>query len=494
MTELLLGIDVGTTSSKGCLAEPGGRIVRTAEVGHATSMPGPGRFEHDARAVWRNDLVAICRQLLGPDRARPAAICVSGIGPCLLPATASGEPLRPAILYGVDTRATAEIGILNTRFGDRRILERCGSPLTSQAVGPKILWLARHEPEVHARMRRFFMASSYLVHELTGSYVLDHHSASQCDPLYDLGDAAWAADWSSEVAPDLELPRLLWPAEVAGEVTAAASAVTGIPAGTPVMTGTIDAWAEAFSVEIERPGELMLMYGTTMFLVRVVDDARPDGRLWLTRGIRPGTLTMAAGMATSGALAAWFRDLTGRDHPDLLAAAQAVPRGSDGLVVLPYFAGERTPLFDPRARGAMLGLTLRHQRGHLYRALLEATAYGVRHNLEVMAAGAGAPLRVAAVGGGTQGGLWTQLVSDACGLEQDIHVHSIGASYGDARLAGIGCGLVSPAMSWNAVAARVLPDGSAREVYDALYAVYRQLYTDTAGLAHRLADLQQPTA
>jgi len=493
VTELLLGIDVGTSSSKGCLAEPDGRIVRTAEVMHTTSMPRPGWFEHDPLGVWWHDLLVLCSELLIPEQRRPVAVCVSGIGPCLLPATANGEPLRPAILYGIDIRATAEIEELNGQFGSQRILERAGSPLTSQAIGPKLLWLRHHEPDVYARTRRFFMASSYLVHSLTAEYVLDHHSASQCDPLYDLAATAWAGDWVSEVAPELEFPRLLWPAEVAGHVTPAASARTGIPAGTPVMAGTIDAWAEAFSVGVEQPGQLMLMYGTTMFLVRVVDSASPDRRLWLTTGVVPGTLTIAAGMATSGALTAWFRDLTGATYADLLAAAEAAPRGSDGLVVLPYFAGERTPLFDPQARGLVLGLTLRHGRGHLYRALLEATGYAVRHNLETIAERAGPPVRIAAVGGGTRGGLWTQIVSDVCGIEQDIHTHSIGASYGDARLAGIGCGFTSPATSWNPVAERVVPDRSAREVYDAFYAIYRDLYQDTVGLAHRLADLQQPT-
>lgn len=491
MSELLLGIDIGTSSSKGCLAEPNGRIVRTAEIAHSTSMPMPGWFEHGARSVWWHDLLALCDELVNSAHV-PAAVCISGIGPCLLPATASGEPLRPAILYGIDTRATQEIEDLNARFGAEHILERGGSPLTSQAVGPKLLWLRRHEPDTYARTRRFFMASSYLVHELTGEYVLDHHSASQCDPLYHLGAATWAADWVSELAPELELPRLLWPSEVAGQVSAPASAATGIPMGTPVMAGTIDAWAEAFSVGVERPGELMLMYGTTMFLVRIVDSAQPDRRLWLTTGVLPKTLTIAAGMATSGAVTAWFRDLTGSDYGDLMAAATSAPRGSNGLVVLPYFAGERTPLFDPQARGAVLGLTLRHDRGHFHRAILEATAYGVRHNLEVMTEIAGPPIRVAAVGGGIRGGLWTQIVSDCCGMEQNIHTYSIGASYGDARLAALGCGLAKPTMSWNRVAETVLPDSSAREIYDPLYAVYRELYVATAGLAHRLAELQRP--
>lgn len=492
MNELVLGLDIGTSSSKACLVDGGGRIVEVAERPHTTSMPRPGWFEHDAESVWWADARALIGDLVQRTGTRPAAICVSGIGPCMLPTTADGEPLRPAILYGIDTRAEAEVVELGQTLGADRILARGGSPLTSQAVGPKLLWFRRHEPERWARTRRFFMASSYLVHRLTGEYVLDHHSASQCDPIYDLAAQAWAADWATEIAPGLELPRLLWPGDVAGRVSADAAGITGLAEGTPVLAGTIDAWAEAASVGVSEPGDLMLMYGTTMFLVQVVDRAQPDPHLWTTRGIMPGTLTLAGGMATSGALTAWMRDLTGSSYEQLLTEAEGTPPGSDGVVVLPYFAGERTPLFDVNARGAVLGLTLRHGRGHLYRALLEATAFGVRHNLEVMTASAGAPTRVAAVGGGTRGGLWLQIVSDVTGLPQELRQYTLGASYGDAWLAAGAAGITETGASWNPVVAVVSPDADRAERYDALYGVYRELYPATRGLAHRLAALQEP--
>ena len=491
MTDLVLGLDIGTSSSKACLADTGGRIVHLAERPHATSMPRPGWFEHDAESVWWRDAVELVRESVAQAGQPPVAVCVSGIGPCLLPTTGSGEPLRPAILYGIDTRASAEIAEIERGLGRERILARGGSPLTSQAIGPKLLWLRRHEPDVWARCRRFYMASSFLVHRLTGEYVLDHHSASQCDPLYDLAGESWATDWADEIAPGLELPRLLWPGDLAGRVTAEGATRTGLAEGTPVMAGTIDAWAEAASVGVSEPGDLMLMYGTTMFLVQVVARARPDACLWTTRGIRPGTLTLAGGMATSGALTAWFRDLTGASYEQLLTDAAATPPGADGVVILPYFAGERTPLFDVAARGAVLGLTLHHGRGHLYRALLEATAFGVRHNLQVMSESAGPPVRVAAVGGGTKGELWLQIVSDVTGLPQELRTYTVGASYGDAWLAATGCGLSGPQADWNPVVARVSPNPDAAERYAELYDVYRELYPATSGLAHRLAAIQE---
>jgi xylulokinase len=500
--ELLLGVDIGTSSSKGVLVTTDGAVVASAARQHRVSSPRPGWAEHDARVVWWDEFAAITRELLAPGEA-PAAVGVSGIGPCALPATAAGEPLRPAILYGVDTRATAEIAGLTEELGADTVVERAGSPLTSQAVGPKLAWLRRHEPEVWRRTRRLFMASSYLVYELTGEYVLDHHSASQCTPLYDSREHTWIPEWADMIAPGLELPPLSWPGEVAGRVHDAAAEATGLPAGTPVITGTVDAWAEAVSVGVTKPGDLMLMYGTTMFLIEVFGERRTWPTLWGTVGVAPGTYNLAAGMATSGAITAWLAELTGGSYVELTEAAREAGPGADGLVMLPYFAGERTPVFDPDARGTVIGLTLRHGRGHLYRAALEATAFGVRHNLEAMRAAGGATGdavagsagasagRMVAVGGGTQGGLWTQIVSDVLQRPQVLPTYTIGAAYGDALLAGRSVGAVPDPAAWNPPAGLVEPDPAAAEGYDEMYRLYRSLYPATAEIAHALAARQK---
>ena len=491
--ELLLGIDIGTSSSKGCLVRPDGELVATAQRPHEVSRPHPGWVEQDADVVWWGDVKALCRELLPHAEGAPLhGVCVSGLGPCVVAADRSGEPLRPAILYGVDSRATDEIAELTERFGADEILRRCGSPLSTQAVGPKLLWLRHREPEVWERTERFFTASSFLVDRLTGEYVLDHHSASQSDPLYELDSNAWIPEWAEEIAPGLELPRLLWPWELAGEVTGAAAEATGIPAGTPVAAGTIDTWAEAASVGARNAGDMMVMYGTTMFLVQVLTEASPHPRLWSTASLEPGAHNVAGGMATSGALAAWVSELTGSlSHEQLGEEAAAVAPGADGLVVLPYFAGERSPLFDPRARGMIFGLTLAHGRAHLYRAMLEGSAYGARHILEEMAAAGGHVRRGVAIGGGTRGGLWTQIVSDVTGIpRQDVPHVTIGASYGDALFAARATGLVEADTTWNRADDAIEPDPTHREVYDDLYATYRELYPATKEQMHRVADLQ----
>ncbi|MEU2039822.1 FGGY-family carbohydrate kinase [Nocardia niwae] len=483
---MFLGIDIGTSSSKGVLTDARGTVLARAERAHEVSMPHPGWVEHDAETVWWADFVALARDLVAAaGKATLDGLAVSGIGPCLLPADAQGRPLRPAILYGVDTRAGAEIAELNTEFGARAVLDRAGSPLTSQAVGPKARWLARHEPDVAARTAMLLMASSFLVYRLTGRYVLDHQSASQCVPLYDLRARGWATDWAERIVPGWALPELAWPTEIVGRVSPDAAAATGLPAGLPVTTGTIDAWAEAASVGVRAPGDAMIMYGTTMFLVQVLTDPRPHPGLWGTCGTWPGTYTLAAGMATSGAVTDWLRKLVGGDFTDLVAAAAEVPAGSRGLLALPYFAGERTPLFDPDARGIVAGLTLGHGRAELYRAVLEGIAYGVRHNLEAMTEAGGRAARLVAVGGGTKGGLWTRIVSDVTGLPQQLPTDTVGASLGDALLAAEAAGVDTS--GWNPVVDTVRPHPERVAKYEPYYRHYRDLYDRTTNIAHFLA-------
>ncbi|MEI8332243.1 MAG: FGGY-family carbohydrate kinase [Chloroflexota bacterium] len=494
MSDLLLGVDIGTSSSKGVLVRPDGTIVATAQRPHQLSLPRPGWAEHDGETVWWADFVAIARELAAHEGGRIAAVGVSGIGPAVLPVDEAGRSLRPAILYGIDTRATREVDEMTDRFGADAILARGGTLLTSQAAGPKLAWIRRNEPDVWARTRRFHMAHSLVIERLTGEYVLDHHSASQCDPLYDMTAAAWATDWAEDVVPGVELPRLAWSNEVAARVHAEGAAATGIPEGTPVVAGTIDAWAEALSAGVRDPGDTMLMYGTTMFMVEIARAFRPEASLWTTQGVFEGTCTYAAGLSTSGGLTVWLRDIVGLEFEALIVEAAQTPPGADGLVVLPFFGVARSPIFDPRARGGIFGLTLSHGRGHLYRGLLEGSAYEVRHNLEVMEAAGAAPEHLTAVGGGTKSGLWTQVVSDVTGLRQVIPAVTIGASYGDAMLAGDGAGLVAADARWNAPADTLVPDGRAGARYDELYRIYRALYPATRELAHAIARVQEETA
>ncbi|MEU4612923.1 FGGY-family carbohydrate kinase [Streptomyces umbrinus] len=488
----VIGVDIGTSSSKGVLVDEGGTVLATAVRPHTVERPHPGHVEMDAR-VWWDEFASITRELLksAPDGTSVTAVGVSGMGPCVALADGTDTPLRPAILYGVDTRATEQIARLDDELGRDAVLRRCGSLLSTQAVGPKIAWLAEHEPDVVARARRLHMPSSYLVVRLTGTYVLDHHSASQAVPLYDSVAQEWYEPWTRHIAPWLELPRLLWPGDIAGQVTAEAADATGLPAGIPVIAGTIDAWSEALSVGAQHTGDLMLMYGSTMFLINTLSERLLVPQLWSTVGALPGTRSLAGGMATSGMITDWLRELFGTpEHSELLAGAEVSGPGARGLLMLPYFAGERTPVADPHARGVIAGLTVEHTRSDLYRAALEATAFGVRHNVEAMRTAGADIRRVVAVGGGTRGGLWTGIVSAVTGLEQEIRTVTLGASYGAAFLAASAVG--GPLIDeWNPVRERVVPDPQLRSDYDELYALYLRLYPATRDISHELAARQR---
>jgi xylulokinase len=447
-------------------------------------------FEMDG-AVWWDEFVRLARELVSGRDVDVRAVGVSGMGPCVLLTDADDRPLRPAILYGVDTRSGPQIERLNERFGADEIMRRGGSALSSQAAGAKVAWVADEEPERFARARHVYVPSSYLARRLTGAYVLDHHSASQYTPLYDTLEQAWYAPWADEIVGEIALPPLQWPGDAAGTVSAEAAAATGLPEGVPVITGTIDAWSEALSVGAQGVGDLMLMYGTTMFLVHTVPEPLTSPALWGTVGALPGTRNLAGGMATSGAITGWLRELFGSpDYDELLALAADSGVGANGLLMLPYFSGERTPIMDPQARGVIAGLTLSHTRGDLYRAALEATGYAVRHNLEAFEEAGGDIQRIVAVGGGTQGGLWTQIVSDITGRPQEIRAQSIGASYGAAFLAAQ---LVEPVSidAWNPVQETVEPRPEVASQYDELYRLYRGLYPQTADTVHALAARQQ---
>jgi xylulokinase len=421
-----------------------------------------------------------------PSGGRLAGMCVSGVGPCLVLCDDALRPLRPAILYGVDTRATAEIASLTEELGEADILAQAGTLLSSQAVGPKLEWVYRHEPEVFERATGWYGSNSFIAAKLTGEYVMDHHTASQCDPLYATRDFTWNRQWAKRICRDLPLPRLVWPSDVVGHVTADAAAATGIPAGTPVSAGTVDAYSEAFSVGVRQPGDQMLMYGSTMFLVQVIADYHSDPTLWTTAGVEKGSLALAAGTSTAGSMIGWLQGVTGgASFDDLMAEASAVPPGSDGLLMLPYLAGERTPVFDPQARGVVAGLTLRHGRGHIFRAAYEGIAFGIRQILERFD-DAHAGERTVAVGGGLRSPVWAQAVSDVTGRPQLVPEQAIGASYGDALLAAIGVGLVPPDTDWAKIAREITPDAGNRALYEDLYGTWCELYPATRDLVHRL--------
>jgi xylulokinase len=493
-----LGVDIGTYQTKGVLVDAEGRVAAEAFHDHDLIVPRPGWAEHRAEQDWWGDFVHVTRALLSQvagGGAAVRAVACSAIGPCLLPVDGAGAPLTNGILYGIDTRAAAEVEEMTAAIGAEVVLDRCGNALTSQSVGPKILWLRRNRPDVFDAAARFLTSTSFIVHRLTGAHVIDHYTAANFSPFYDIGRQDWCFDLAPGVIGAERLPRLLWSSEIAGAVTAQAAAETGLGPGTPVTTGTIDAAAEAVSVGVRAPGDMMAMYGSTIFAIQIASDRLRDPRLWHAPWLFPGGHAAMAGLATSGTLTHWFRDHFARELPHemafatLAAEAEAVPPGAGGLLFLPYFSGERTPIHDPHAKGAFFGLNLTHGRGHMYCAVLEGIAHATAHVVDTYREAGAAPALVRAVGGGTRNAVWLQATSDIAGLDQEICAHTTGASYGDAFLARLALGEAAPAdiAAWNPVERVVRAE--ARPVYDAARPLFRRLYIQTRDIARELSAL-----
>jgi len=490
-----LGVDVGTFETKGVLVDRAGNIKASATRPHDMLVPQPGWAEHRPDEDWWGDFVAVTREILevsGIAASEIDAVACSAIGPCMLPLDAEGKPLMNAVLYGVDGRAHREVDDLTARIGEDVLLDRCGNTLTSQSVGPKIYWLKRERPEIFAKTATIVSSAPYLTYRLTGELVIDHYTAANFTPLYDIHKLDWSEELAGDIVDLARLPRLVWSTEIVGKVTAEAASATGLAEGTSVTTGTIDAGAEAISVGVANVGDMMMMYGSTIFIIGLVGERVPDGRLWYAPWLFEGQHASMAGLTTSGTLTHWFREQLARDltreeaFPILAREAAESPPGANGLLALPYFSGERTPIHDPLAKGAFFGFNLTHKRGDVYRAVLEGIAYGTNHVMETYAELGQAPQRLLAVGGGTKNDLWIQATSDISGLDQIICDKTVGASYGDAFLAALAIGAVEKGdiATWNPVASTITAQPS--EVYAKQYRLFRRLYEQTRDIAAEL--------
>ncbi len=505
----LLGVDVGTQSSKGALVTIDGRVVAHCAVEHDVSRPFPGWAEHDADRVWWGDVITVVQSLLRRAAVNPAdiaAVGVSALAPTMLPVDAHGRPLRPGILYGIDTRAHVEIERLNRELGWDAAGASPGRRLQAQSVFPKIVWFRKHEPERWRQTRKILGATGYIVHRLTGAYVVDPVSAEALAPFYDTAGRSWDPAMCDRFQlPILVLPEIHESSDVVGTVTTEAARFTGLAVGTPVICGSIDGLAEYLSAGVIREGEGCVVFGSTMCMSVLSSRPGSHALLYGGRSLVPDLYRLSGGMATSGAITRWFRDNFApqevqEEHQSGISAYQqlsdraaAIPPGSEGLMILPYFSGERTPIFDSQARGLIVGLTTSHTRHHLYRGLLEGVAFGLRHHFDLMAEVDVIPQRLVAVGGGSRDKLWTQIVSDVTDQILECVDVPIGPALANAFLAGYGIGLFSDfeplAEHWVRIGRIVRPEPSATAIYDQYYGVYRRLYDRTADEMHELARL-----
>ncbi len=502
MKEYLFGFDCGTYESKGVIADNEGNIYATAVAKHILKVPKPGYAEHDPLNDWWCDFKKITAELL--EKAKISSSQIAGIGistimAAITPIDEDGNPLRNAILYGIDTRCQRQVKYLNETIGEKRMKEISGDICTVESFGPKILWIKENEPEIFAKTKQFTIASGFLAMKLTGNNCTDKYSVNFAQPILNYRTMDWSDELCEYVCPKSMLPHIGNTTDICGTVTAKAARETGLCEGTKVIIGTTDAAAEAFSVGVVEPGDTMLMYGSTIFILNVTEQLNRFQKLWSGVYTFQDSYATTAGMATTGSLTRWIRDEWAKElvaeeanggdnaYTALFREAENIAPGSDGLIILPYFAGERMPIQDPNAKGMIFGLNLSHTRGHVIHAAMEGIAMGLAQNLSLIKEMGGSLECVTAVGGGTKSKLWMQIISDICGVRQAIPEVTVGASYGDAMLAGIGIGVIADrrdVKKWISIKYETVPNPKNCEVYEKYKSIYDSLYKRTMDLMH----------
>ena len=492
----LLGIDIGTTATKAVIIDTEGNILAESSAGSTLMSPLPGWAEEDANQWWEN-VGSVCRDLWARGFAPQdiAAVGVSGMVPTIVLLDEAGNVLRPSIQQN-DARAHVEIKEFKAQTDEADILHRTGSAVTQQSIGPKLLWLWRHEPEVMARARKVLGSYDFINYRLTGVFSCEQNWALESG-LFDMHKYDWADDILALARIDRSwLGEVHRPSDVIGHVTSEAAAHTGLRAGTPVVAGSADHVASAFSAGLRQQGDLLVKLGGAGDILYVLDELDPDPRLFIDYHVVPGQYLLNGCMAASGSVIKWFRNTftPDLDYPDLDAEAEQVPPGSDGLILLPYFLGEKTPINDPLARGIFFGLTLGHTRAHMYRAILEGIAYGFMHHLEVMAERGHRPGRTMVTNGGARSRLWKQVTADVLGLRLHQIAEHPGSSLGAAFIAGMGVGLFddwADIEKYITVAAVTEPNMEHHARYQALYRIYREVYERVKDLFPQLYDVMR---
>lgn len=493
-SERILGIDIGTTGMRAAVFEPTGEMIGDASFtcGHDSPRPGWAEARPD---VWWRTTQRLCEELRarGIALADLAAIAVTGQAPTAVLLDAAFQPIRPAILW-LDTRATAEAAALGVH---------------AYYLGPKLQWLARHEPDALARTTCILQSHAFIAQRLTGEIATDPSTAALCLPLFDLAARRWDLSACAAVGVDpARLPPIRRAHDILGAVTRAAAAVTGLREGTPVVVGGGDFAAATLGAGVVAEGDACLMLGTAGNLLvprrtpgtdpRLINSHHVGADLWLSLG---GTLSGGAQEWLRHALA---RRASGEDtavrgalpsFEALEAEAAAVDPGADGLLCLPYLQGERTPIWDTEARGVFVGLGLHHGRGHLWRALLEGIALGFVDCQQILES-SGVRLRsVVAANGGGKSALFRQILCDALGVPLSYTPQGGGTVAGAAILAALGVKLLNDAneaKSWRGSTLRHEPDPASQSRYRELLALRREVYSGVKSVFPALAKFRAP--
>jgi xylulokinase len=464
----LVGLDVGTTGVKALALSPEGDVLARAEESYELSTPHPGWAEQDPEDWWR-----AAERALAALGGEPAAIGLSGQMHGLVVLDDRDRVLRPAILWN-DQRTEAECAEIEERVGLARLIQLTGNRALTGFTAPKLLWLRRHEPTTYAQVAHVLLPKDYVRLRLTGEHAIDVADASGT-LLFDVARRRWSQEMVEALELDSAwLPRALESPEVSGETVA----------GIPVAAGAGDQAAAALGVGVDRPGPVSVVLGTSgvVFAALPAFAADPQARVHaFCHAVPGGWHAMGVMLSAAGSLR-WLRDVLGSrgGYDELTAEAEEWPAATEGLTFLPYLSGERTPHADPHARAAFAGLTLRHDRGALVRAVLEGVAYGLRDSLELLRELGVDPREGHVSGGGARSELWLRILASVLGLPIRRTSADEGSAYGAALLGGVAAGVFRDVHEAVATCVRLLdpvdPDPEWVDAYEHGYRRFQLLY------------------
>jgi len=492
MEELLIGLDIGTSSVKAVLTTPEGRIVAQVSVAHPTHYPRSGWAEQAPQDWWQGVAQAVHR-LEAPAHGRVAGIGVSGQGCGVTLIGRDGELVRPAIIW-MDTRSEPQ----SQRLRDccmQDILTQNGKMPASYNADPVLMWLVEHEPESIAAAETSLTATAYINYRLCGQKVVNHSDGSILF-AFDLASHTWSED----LVQTFELPMRLYPKlagcdQVIGALTPVAGAELGLPPGIPVIAGGEDTSSAGLASGAVRQGMAFLSLGTAGTIYVPADHRTVHPQLLTFLHVLEGQYLLGGSMAALGASLVWCRDVLGQemDFEQMIALAAKSEPGAGRLIFLPYMSGELQPINDGYARGMLFGLSLSTKLPDIVRAVLEGTAFAIAHNLSIIES-LGIPItEVHGVGGPTRSALWCQIIADVIGRPLQSVSNAGGAPLGNALLAAQAVGLIPNAAEAALQAARIErvyhPDPGLAERYQAQFEIYRQLYPQVKEQYTRLARL-----
>ena len=499
---ILLGFDIGTTSTIGILIDTDGRTLATATRPSSLFSPQSGWAEADPRTWWRN-CCAIAREVLAVSAINAkdiAGIGVTGMVPALVVLDAAGVPLRPALLQN-DARATAEMDAMRCEFSAQSFFARTGGSINQQIIAPKLQWLRKNEPRLFARISSVVGSYEYIAGCLTGARYLEANWALEAGVMDFSRGQLDAELLAAGGLPPSAFGRLCQPNQLVGRVTAAAALQTGLAEGTPVVAGCADHVASAFVAGARADGDLVLKFGGAGDILLSCQKPVTDPRLFIDYHIVPGCYFSNGCTAAAGSLLNWIvAQFAGGEREQAEAAgvsmhawldrlAEAVPAGANGLIFLPYVLGEKTPLHDPYARGTLVGLGLHHTLAHVWRAALEGVIFGFRHHVEVFAELGLSVARVVACDGGSASDIWLQIAADVIGRPVTRIAKHPGSCLGAAYVAGVGVGVIE---GYDGISGYVAegdvfhPEKRNREVYERAFANFRETYERLKPLYPRL--------